>query len=247
MLMEATDDPRDVDELGQYRSLSTLAVMAFLLGLVSVVTFITPLLVVIPLTAMAVAALALAKIHSSAGSLTGGWLARAGLVLAIVFAVAMFSRVYLRDSLSIQFAEAAARQWLSAVSTGQTEEALEIMTPSGLMKLRLPPATRDAPPHPFDPIVAVDNLQQDPLSHALEPATDSSEVTFHLAEGTFLATSKSSQVACQFEATGTLAEQVELHVVLTRLPSPKNDVVWAVDSWTLLNPSADEIRAIRRH
>ena len=138
MLMEATDDPRDVDELGQYRSLSTLAVMAFLLGLVSMLTFITPSLVVIPLTAMAVAALALTRIHSSAGALTGGWLARTGLVLAIVFAVAAFSRVSLRDHLSIQLAEAAARQWLSAVSTGQTEEALKMMTPSGLMNSGVP-------------------------------------------------------------------------------------------------------------
>jgi hypothetical protein len=236
--MESSDDPRNVDELGQYRSLSTLAVTAFLLGMASVLAFVTPSLIVVPLTAMAIAALAMVKIHSSAGALTGQWLARAGFFLAILFAVAASSRVALRDHLSIEYAEAAAGQWLSAVSTGKMEEALELMTPSGLMKLRLPPADRDAPPPPFDPIVAVDILQHDPLRQALEPASDASEITFHLAEGTFLASPRETQVVCRFGASGTQAENVEFQLVIKRVNGPNGDLVWLVDSWMLLDPSA---------
>jgi hypothetical protein len=244
MLMEATDDPRNVDELGQYSSLSTLAVAGFLLGMLSVLAFITPSLVVIPLTAMAVALLAMAKIRSSAGSQTGVWLARAGFFLAILFAVGAVSRVALRDRLSTHFAEAAAQQWLRAVSTDKMEEALEMMTPSGLMKLQLPPAARDAPPSPFDPMVAVDILQRDPLLRALEPAPDSSEITFQLAEGTFIASPRKTQVGCRFGASGTRAENVEFQMVIERMDGPQGASVWMVDSWSLLQPSVDEIQSL---
>lgn len=190
MLTEATDDsrnvdPRSADELGQYRSMSTLAVAAFLLGLGSVLTFVTPMLVAIPLTAIAIAGLALAKIHSSGGSLTGSWLARAGLVLAIIFAVAAYAHVYVRDSLSIRHADVAAQKWLASVSAGRMEEALETMTPSALMKLRPPAGGRNVPPPPFDRDVAVEILRQDPLIHVVEPASASKGVVFRLLQGRF--------------------------------------------------------------
>jgi hypothetical protein len=247
MLTEVTNDPRDADELGQYRSLSTLAVAACILGLASGLAVIAAPLGVVPLTAAAIAALALARIRSSRGALTGGWLARVGLVLAIVFAVAAFSRVYLRDGLSIRLAEATARQWLSAVTTGKIEQALELMAPAGLMKLQLPPEDQNSPPPPFDPIVAIDILRQDPLLHALEPATETSEVSFSLVKATFFGGARAVQVGCRFEAAETHVEQVELRLVLQRMVSPGDEVVWLVESWELLNPSADELRATHRH
>lgn len=252
MLMEATHDsrsadPRDVDELGQYRSLSTLAVAAFLLGLGSVLVFITPELVAIPLTAIAVAALALAKIRSSAGSLTGSWLARCGIVLAIVFAVAAFVHVYVRDSLSIRLADDAAQKWLSTVSAGRIDEALEMMTPNALMNLRPRPAEPKAPPPPFDRQVAVEILRQDPLVHAIEPAPDSKEVLFRSTDGFFSWTARDPEVLCRFQTVGTSAEQVDFSLALKRRVGPQGEVVWLVDSWTLLSPTAEENQALHSH
>ena len=251
MLIEATDDfrgaARNVDELGQYRSLSTLAVAAFLLGLGSVVAFAAQPLVVVPLTAVAVALLALSKIRSSAGALTGSWLARAGLALAILFAVGAFSRVYVRNNLSVGLADSAARKWLAAVSEGRIEEALEMMSRTALMRLRPPPAGRTAPPAPFDQQVAIDMLQEDPLLHALEPATDASEVQFQSTAGMFQWTTRDPEVGCMFEATGTHVEPVEFRLVLKRRVSPANDVVWLVDSWLLINPTAEQLHALHRH
>lgn len=247
MSSDLTDNPRSVDELGQYRSLSTLAVAAFLLGLCSVLAFIAPALVAIPLIAIAVALLALAKIRSSAGALTGSLLARSGLVLAIVFAVAAFAHVYVRDSLSIRLASVAAQKWLSSVSTGRIDEALDVMTPSAVMNLRPQPAGRDVPPPPFDRDVAVGMLRLDPLVHAVEPAPDSSEVLFRSTEGVFFWAGRDPEVAFRFEAAGTHAEQVELSLMLKRKLGPKNEVVWLVSSWTLINPAPDEMQALHSH
>jgi len=252
MVMEATgdfrdDSPRNVDELGQYRSLSTLAVAAFLLGLGSVFVFVTSALIVIPLAAIAVAALAQIKIHSSAGAQSGSWLARAGLVLAIVFSAAAFSRATVRDSLSIRLAEEAAQRWLTALSADRLDDALEMMSPTALMNLRPQSGGRNAPPSPFVQEVAVDMLRQSPLLHALEPAEDSSEVRFHLLTGAFFSNSRVPEVGCKFEAEGTHVDQVEFNVVLKRILSPKDEVAWAIDSWALINPPARDFMDSHRH
>jgi hypothetical protein len=241
MSNEATHEPRDADELGQYRSLSTLAVAAFLLGLGSVLVFAAPALVAIPLTAIAIASLALAKIHSSAGSLTGSLLARSGIVLAIVFTVAAFTHVYVRDSLSIRLASNVAQEWLSFVSTGEIDAALEVMTPSALLNLRPRSAGEDLPDPPFDRQQAIEMLREDPLVHAIEPAQKSAEVLFRSTDGIFYWVALDPEVGCRFEAAGTRSPQVEFSMVLKRILSPQRDVVWLVDSWKLINPSPAEL------
>ena len=241
MLIEATDDPRDADELGQYRSLSTLAVAAFLLGLGSVLIFVAPPLIAIPLTAIAIGSLALGKIRSSAGSLTGSLLARSGIVLAIVFAVAAFTHVYVRDSLSIRLASDAAQEWLSFVSTGRIDAALEVMTPAALMRLRPRPTSPDVPEPPFDRQKAVALLREDPLVHAVEPAQKSAEVRFRSTDEMFHWVALDPEVGCRFEAFGTRSPQVEFSMVLKRKLSPQRDVVWLVHSWALIDPSAAEL------
>ena len=241
MSSEATYDSQRADELGQYRCLSTLAVVAFLLGLGSVLTFVAPALVAIPLTTIAIAWLALAKIHSSAGSLTGSLLARSGIVLAIVFAVAAFTHLYVRDSLSIRLASDAAQKWLSFVSAGRIDAALEVMTPSALMNLRPRPAGRDLPIPPFDRQKAIKMLREDPLVHAIEPAQKSGKVLFHSTDEIFYWVARDPEVGCRFEAAGTRSSQVEFSMVLKRKLSPQRDVVWLVDSWTLINPSPAEL------
>ncbi len=81
------------DELGQYRAMSSSAILALLLGLVSPIAFFSPVLVVVPLLGGGMALIALSKTSNPANCLSGAKLAYAGLVLAIIFGVASCTRM----------------------------------------------------------------------------------------------------------------------------------------------------------
>jgi hypothetical protein len=78
------DNPRldaPADEI-QYRSLSALAVVAFLLGILSLLALLSPILWVVPLCAVAVGAIALRAIYQDSQK-SGERLAKIGLLLAL--------------------------------------------------------------------------------------------------------------------------------------------------------------------
>jgi hypothetical protein len=241
-----TDELQNADELGQYRSLSTLAVAALVLGLCSPLAFVGPLLLAIPLISVAVAWLALARIRASANCLTGRPLAIAGIVLAVVFAVASLTHVYVRDKLSTRLAGDAAQRWLSLVSADRIDEALEVMTPEALMKLQPPPPSRDVPRSPFEREKAVELLREDPLAHALEAAQEGKSVRFELGDKTSSWAEPDPQIGCKFQARGAQADMVEGSVVLSRRLSPQGGVAWLVDSWSLIQPPPEEFQAHQR-
>ncbi len=242
-----TDELHSADELGQYRSLSTLAVAALVLGFCSPLAFVGPLLMAIPLITIAVAWLALARIRASENTLTGRPLALAAVVLAVVFAVAPLTHAYVRDKLSTRLAGDAAQRWLSLVSADRIDEALEVMTPEALMKLQPPPPSRDAPPLPFEREKAVELLRNDPLVHALEPAREGNVVRFQHSDEKFFWTDRTPQVGCMFQAHGAQADAVEGSVVLSRRLSPQGGVAWLVDSWSLLQPPPEQFQAHHPH
>src|SRR4051794_40807962 len=82
----------DTDEAIQYRSVSALALVSLVFGLLSPLSFGMPLLIVIPLFGIGVSIVALRRIAASEGALTGSWAAIVGLFLCIAFALAPFSR-----------------------------------------------------------------------------------------------------------------------------------------------------------
>lgn len=242
-----TEELHNTDELGQYRSLSTLAVAAFVLGLLSPLAFVGPLLLAVPLTAIAIACLALMRIHATGDSLTGRPLALVAITLAVLFAVASLTHVFVRDTLSIRLANESARRWLSLVSAGQFDEALELMTPAALMDLQPPLETRDAPRPPFDRAKAVEILGDQPLPHALEPAQEGTEVQFHCHQEQYLSSERDPQVGCMFQASGAQAELVTGSLVLTRSVSPQGEVVWLIHSWKLISPEPQVIETHHHH
>jgi hypothetical protein len=228
-----TEELHDADELGQYRSLSTLAIAAVVLGLCSPLALVAPILLAIPLLAIAVAGLALARIHASAASLTGRPLALAGIALGVVFAVAAPTHTYVRERLSIHHADESARRWLSLLSAGRIDEALELMTPQALMNLQPPPPTRDSPRPPFDRHLAETKLRDDPLVHALQPAQEGTAVQFFLSNELYSGATREPQVGCQFRATGAQAEDLTGSIVMSRKLGPQGEGAWVVDSWEL--------------
>lgn len=105
-LPENSNDVYNADELGPYQAISLMSVLALLLGLISSsATFLSPMLLVVPLLAVAVALLALAKINAPNSGLSGARLARAGLALAILFGVASCARLAVSNLLENRQAE----------------------------------------------------------------------------------------------------------------------------------------------
>ncbi|NOY41814.1 MAG: hypothetical protein GXP26_08265 [Planctomycetes bacterium] len=86
-------DSYSADELGQYRAMSSSAVLALLLGLVSPIAFFAPVLTIVPLLAGGMALIALSKTGNPDNGLSGARLAYVGLVLAITFGVASCTRI----------------------------------------------------------------------------------------------------------------------------------------------------------
>src|SRR5688572_8269686 len=76
----------DLDQVANYRSMSGLAIVSLLLGLLAPVCFAAPVFLAIPLFGTALSLFALRRIAASEGALAGKWAATAGLALCVVSA-----------------------------------------------------------------------------------------------------------------------------------------------------------------
>ncbi len=129
---------RAVDEadVAAYRSLSSAALAAAGLGVLSFTALLHPLLLVVPLVAAVCGAVALRSIAVSTAGLSGRRLAVTGLLLAALFAAAAVGRQVSRDWIVTSRAARFGRQWLQAVIDGRRELAYEMC---------LPPTMRQTP------------------------------------------------------------------------------------------------------
>lgn len=240
----SSDDPGDdtrsldatgynADELGQYRSLSTQAVIAFVLGICSVATFAGPLLVVVPLAAAATALLALKSIASSEGGLSGARLARWGLALAILFSVAAIARVKVRDTLLQRQADQVGRQWLSLAAEGRTEEMLEMMTKAAIDKVA--PASGAAQLSFFGNVLGSAILRQDPLVVSLNELQETGQANIQLSDASVTDASMPPQAVFRYTMSGSdrSLEQKQCLLVLKRFRTSSINVIWLIDSWKL--------------
>ncbi len=226
------------DELGQYRSLSTLALAAFVLGLLSPLVFVSALLVVVPLAAVATAWLALRKISSSLGGLSGAGLARCGLALAIFFSAAAATRVSFRNELFRRQADATAQQWLSLVSSGRTEEAASWMTNAALARLGPSPIPGQMPP-PIDHNLAAVQLRQDPLIRLL--VQQQVDLTFVRHRAVTASNSGGERVQCTYKVTNAQAEPSLLTIAVRRFKDVGRGPVWLVEKWSAELPSSSQV------
>ena len=76
-----------VEQFERYRAISSSAVVAFIMGLISLVALLFPALLVIPLVGVLLGILAVRKIRSRTNELTGTSLAVVGIVVSAVFLV----------------------------------------------------------------------------------------------------------------------------------------------------------------
>jgi hypothetical protein len=155
-------------EVPEYRSLSSLAVLALVLGLASATVMIGPFFLVVAGAAVGTALLALARIRSSEGSLTGSLPALAGLALAVAFSVAATVRLEVRNAYYRQQIDAVAQRFVDLLADQQYEPAIAQLTARAAGRLR-PQTGRGQPAPPDDQVLAyaISELRDNPLAQAL--------------------------------------------------------------------------------
>jgi hypothetical protein len=218
----------EADELGRYTSLSSLAVCALLLGLLSPIALLAPLMVVLPIAGIVVAGLALMRIHTASGGLSGSKLAYCGLALSLICVVASPLRIKVRDTLFGRQADQAARQWLELVSQNDTKAALDHVSGNAIMGLSGPPPAEGPPPVPDEQVTAV-KLAQDPLVAKLQEEAKHGELEFATRAVTCETTGPSPRAAIKYQ-TVKPDDSLTINVVLLRSVALRT---WLIDSWKL--------------
>ncbi len=230
---------------GEYQSLSPLAAIALALGLLSPLALVTPLLLAIPAAAAGAALLALAKIRSSDRALTGARIARFGLALAIVFAVATFVRDPVRNALMQRQTAAVAQQWLTLLATGEIEKSLDLLGGRAIQSLGPPEGSPDAPPPKPEDVMAIVRSKMEidavakrlatfdpPLAVAKSPSADDAP----LVDGV------RTMMSEEYRVQGAGKDQT-CRLKLSFMHTPAYEAAghpWRVDGWSLLDESPAE-------
>jgi hypothetical protein len=231
-------DSYEADELGKYTSLSSLAVCAFLLGLASIVALLAPLFVVVPIAGMLVSLLALLRINTSDGALSGAKLAYAALILCVVCAVASPLRVRVRDALYKGQADGSAREWLQLVAENETQQSLNHLTGNARMMLMGPPSP-EGPPPVVDPQSQAIKLALDPLVTKLQEEAKHGQLEFATHELSCDSEGTAPRVAALYQ-TVKPDDSLTMRLVLMRSVSPGRGGEWLIDSWHLEGETAHD-------
>ncbi|MCA9247267.1 MAG: DUF4190 domain-containing protein [Planctomycetales bacterium] len=111
------------ETLAEYKTLSVPAVIALILGLLSPIAWIGPVLWIVPGAGIALAVLALRSIARRPASLTGRKTAIVGLALSLLFGSATLSRAASRTWWLRSEARQVAAQWIDLLATDQPARA----------------------------------------------------------------------------------------------------------------------------
>jgi hypothetical protein len=124
-----TPQPRfdaPVDDITEYRAVSSLAVGGLLAGLASVAVFLSPLAWFVPLAGLVLSGLALWRIARLSPALVGRKAAIAGLLLSIMFAVQTPADWYVHRRMVRGEARQFASLWFDAIHEGAIEKAHQL-------------------------------------------------------------------------------------------------------------------------
>lgn len=227
-------------EVLQYRSISSLAVVALLLGALSILALTAPLLLVVPLAACCVAFAAVAAIARAPERLAGTRLAYAGLFLAIAFGVAAVVRIELRTRLLENQAAEAVEDWVDLIATSQWEAAIARLSGRGKEKLH-PPTTPGEPPPPMVEVHAyrTRELASSPLAQRLTELP--TPVVVRLLKSTTPPTFRGRNVTVQsvYEVSSDDSgdDPFRMTVQLTRAPVFEEEgLSLRIDDWAIGSP-----------
>jgi hypothetical protein len=145
--------------LVEYRPLCGWAIAALLIGLGSAVAVIHPLLWVVPLAGIVMAAVALVQLQRSQTPLLGRTPALLGLTLSLIFAAAAPAHMLSRNYWLTSRAERAGDEFFAQLKAGHPEQAFEL-TLRASEKGRSP---RHGPEEPTAPPSGDDKTAQKPV------------------------------------------------------------------------------------
>ena len=120
--MAAAPDPATTDAAG-YRPVSATAVAAAVIGLVSVLALVSPVLWVLLVVGVAVSLAGLADVGRPGAAKAGRLAALAGLGLSLGFGAQAVTTAAATEWLARGRAEAAARLWLETIAAGRLDDA----------------------------------------------------------------------------------------------------------------------------
>lgn len=221
-------DSYEADELGRYTSLSALAVVTLLVGLLSPVAILVPSFIVIPIAGILLGLFALFRINASSGALSGTKLIYCALALCVFSSVAGPARIRVRDAAYVSQADQVARQWLAAAVGDNPIGAVEMLSGSALMGITGPPPD-EAPPPKLEPEMLAAKLVQDHLVSELKMDAERGNLEYVVQAAVCDASGATPRVALSYEIAG-LEHAHKLSLVLVRSVSMPR---WFVDSWKL--------------
>jgi hypothetical protein len=232
-----SDDPPEVSE---YRTMSALAIVAFVFGLASPLCFWAPLLMGIPLFGAALAIVALRRIAASDGAMAGRGLALVALAICLVSATASISHDRVTRHLRSNHAEELARRWIGLLLAGKTQEAFQL-TVDGTR-----PSAPPGPGMPPPTETPLESFTKNPLVQSLNSAGSDADVQFDgmlsyspISSGQMVLQQKYS--ITQNAATGSQSGspiEVILSVQRSRLAGEKS-LRWLIYSFRNANAPAE--------
>jgi hypothetical protein len=163
----------ELTDAARYSQVSPAAVIALLLGLASPLAFIGPLFFLFPAAAVGVGLVALGKIRSSDGALTGQSLARFAMALGVACLAAALVRGSVRDALMQRQAVDFTARWIGLLADGQIKEASELLSGEGASNLVPPPGQGEEPLPPEESEkLLLNGLASQTLARALSGQTN---------------------------------------------------------------------------
>jgi hypothetical protein len=150
-----------MDEGGDYRPVSRLAVGAAVAGALSALALVNPICRVIPLVAIGLAVAALFDVNRPGARKAGGWAAVVGLALAVGFGTQAVTSAVVSRWLVERRAAAVARHWIDAVRAGRLADAISVsaMPPAGPLQVRSAAAAEQDREAAFATLPAVRGLR----------------------------------------------------------------------------------------
>ncbi len=121
----------------EYRAVTVPAVLALVLGLLSVLALATPILWALPVAAGVVAVVAIRRIRSAPSEWTGIGMAYAGLALAVVFLVGGMTSRFTTRALVKLHAKAIGDRFVKRLEQGDIEGAFWLAVPKSQRRLAL--------------------------------------------------------------------------------------------------------------
>jgi hypothetical protein len=229
-------DEDEADAAGsEYRSVSGLAVLAFVLGLASPAALAAPLLLAIPAAAVGAALLAERRIRISGGVLTGVGLARCGLALALASIAAAAVRGPVRDALLRRQMKPAVEEWFTLLAEGRDEQAMSLLSgqAAGMLRPSAEPGQQPVPEEEAKTI-SLQRLASDPVARCLRAKKPPLTVRWESPAAAPVFDGRRATIGADFSVSdGEAGEACRIHVQCVRFLAGAAEQPWRIERWSL--------------